>query len=80
DGAYRLAEEDPATALVHALSVGEDFELILAVPPDEAERMLRDQPLEVPLTRIGACIVEPGLWSLDAHGARTALTPRGYRH
>ena len=80
DDAHRLAEQDRTSVLEHALSDGEDFELILAVPPDEAERMLRDQPLEVPLTRIGVCIVEPGLWSLAAYGARTALTPRGYRH
>ena len=80
DDAQRLAEQDGVSALEHALSDGEDFELILAVPPDEAERMLRDQPLDVPLTRIGVCTADPGLWSRSADGARTALTPRGYRH
>ncbi|MBR5627497.1 MAG: thiamine-monophosphate kinase, partial [Thermoguttaceae bacterium] len=31
--------------LQHALSDGEDFELILAVPPDEAKQLLEEQPL-----------------------------------
>ncbi|MDO4558791.1 MAG: thiamine-phosphate kinase, partial [Planctomycetia bacterium] len=42
--AYRLAETDGRTPLDHALCDGEDFELVLAVPPDEAERI----PVEVP--------------------------------
>ena len=47
DDARRLAEQraDGSTPLSHALSDGEDFELILAVPADEARRMLHDQPL-----------------------------------
>ena len=38
DDARRLAEQlaDGSTPLDHALGDGEDFELILAVPPDEA--------------------------------------------
>ena len=37
---------DGTSPLDHALSDGEDFELILAVPPESAQRMLADQPLE----------------------------------
>lgn len=63
-----------------ALSDGEDFELLLAVPPGEAERMCRDQPLGVSLTVIGEFVAEPGLWSETAGQSRTALEPRGYLH
>ena len=51
EDAYRLAERlaDGSTPLEHALGDGEDFELILAVPPDEAQRMLTEQPLGVPI-------------------------------
>ena len=82
DDARRLAEQlaDGSTPLEHALSDGEDFELILAVPPEEADRMLADQPLEVPLTAIGQFIAEPGLWQADAAGNRARLVPRGYQH
>jgi thiamine-monophosphate kinase len=82
DEAYRLAEreEGQTTPLGHALSDGEDFELILAVGPDEARRLLRDQPLNVPLTRIGEFVAEPGLWITAPDGTRSPLVPRGYRH
>ena len=36
---------DGRSALDHALSDGEDFELVLAVPPAAADQILRDQPL-----------------------------------
>jgi len=80
--ARRLAEQraDGSTPLEHALSDGEDFELILAVPPDEARRMLRDQPLDVPLTDIGEFVAEPGLWQRDARGERRPLAPKGWEH
>jgi thiamine-monophosphate kinase len=80
--AHRLAEKlaDGSAALDHALGDGEDFELILAVPPEEAQRMLAEQPLSIPLTRIGQFIAEPGLWRADDRGAPVALTPRGYQH
>ena len=80
--AYRLAaaDGDGATPLDHALGDGEDFELILAVPPDEAERLLADQPLAVPLARIGSFIAEAGLWTADPAGERRPLPPRGYLH
>ena len=80
--AHELAQSraDGSTALEHALIDGEDFELILAVPPEEAQRMEREQPLDVPLTIVGQFIAEPGLWQIDARGRRRELAPRGYEH
>ena len=71
---------DGRSPLDHALADGEDFELVLAVPPDEANRLLADQPLPVRLSRIGTFCAEPGLWQIAADGSRTPLTPRGYEH
>ncbi len=80
--ARRLAEKlaDGSTPLDHALGDGEDFELILAVPPDAADRMLAEQPLAVPLTVIGEFVAERGLWQIGAGGRRLPLAPRGYEH
>jgi len=82
DDARRLAREraDGRSPLEHALSDGEDFELILAVPPGEAERMIAEQPLDVPLTAIGEFVPEQGLWQIDAEGTRRPLEPRGWQH
>lgn len=82
DDARRLAERlgDGSTPLEHAMGDGEDFELILAVAPDEAARLLADQPLDVPVTEIGQFIETPGLWQSDASGGRQPLAVRGWQH
>ena len=79
-GQLAASLDDGSTALDHALGDGEDFELILAVPPDSARRMLSDQPLSVPLTRIGEFIEEPGLWKTTADGGRRPLAAKGFQH
>ena len=82
DAAARLAREraDGVTPLEHALADGEDFELILAVPPDEARQMLAAQPLAVPLTDVGEFVAERGLWLSDAEGHPSPLAPHGWEH
>ena len=82
DAATSLASSpnDGGTPLDHALSDGEDFELVLAVGPDAAQRLIANQPVACGCTRIGEFVAEPGLWRLDASGARTPLTPRGFEH
>ncbi len=78
--ARRLAGDGAnVSALDHALGDGEDFELALAVAPAEAARILSDQPVDVPVTRIGRFIDEPGLWVADVQGKRP-LAPRGFEH
>ena len=82
DDARRLAQElgDGSSPLDHALGDGEDFELILAVAPDEAQRMIAEQPLGVELTDIGHFVSHPGLWLADSSGGRKPLSIRGYQH
>lgn len=66
--------------LSHALSDGEDFELLLAAEPESAAAILNDQPLSCPITRIGELVPDRGLWLADAIGTRTPLKPRGWQH
>ncbi len=78
--AERLAARDGKSPLEHALGDGEDFELLFAATPDVAEQIVRDQPLDVPVTIIGECVVEPGLWQRDSNDALVPLDASGYRH
>ncbi|MFN0017892.1 MAG: thiamine-phosphate kinase [Pirellulaceae bacterium] len=80
--AIELAQQkqDGITPLDHALADGEDFELILAVAPENATKLLAAQPLGVPLTRIGCFVKAPGLWQETTEGTRQPLVPRGYEH
>ena len=70
----------PGTALDHALSDGEDFELILAMPAEEAERLVRLQPFETPLSIVGRFVQQPGLWASDPSGKLQPLAARGWEH
>jgi thiamine-monophosphate kinase len=71
--------KDGRSPLDHALGDGEDFELVFAVAPADARRLLAEQPLPgVTLSAIGEC-VEAGLW-LEESGGRRPLPPKGYVH
>jgi thiamine-monophosphate kinase len=80
--AVRLCQQlgDGQRPIDHALGDGEDFELLLAVPPAAAARILADQPVGVAVTDIGEYIETPGLWTRAAGGRFEPLEPRGYQH
>lgn len=76
--AHALGDERPP--LDHALHDGEDFELVLALPAAEGQRLLRYQPLPgLLLYHIGECLADPGLW-LEEASRRRPLEQRGYVH
>ena len=72
--------DDGISALDHALNDGEDFELLFTAPPQEAQRMLEDQPLDLSLTHIGEITTEPDAWLIDPNGRRVPLKPEGWEH
>jgi thiamine-monophosphate kinase len=75
-----LRMQDSRSPLEHALSDGEDFELVFAVPAADGARLLAAQPLPgITLAHVGVCTAEKHLL-LEEGGLRHALTPRGYAH
>lgn len=81
--ALRRAARDGGTALEHALGDGEDFELILAMPPEAARALVAaagTTPLDLPITVIGTVAPGTGLVAETAEGVRSPLEPRGYVH
>ena len=74
--------DDDRSPLHHALSDGEDFELLFTTPPADVDRLLHEQPLAdlgVPLTRIGVITQEPGV-RLRQSGVERPFEPSGYVH
>ena len=85
DDARRMAETSGRTPLDHALSDGEDFELLLAVDPVFWPEFLdhnRKNPYksQVPFTRIGWFTEGDELLIQDAAGKKQTLRPEGYIH
>jgi len=87
--AERLAALQPAagqTPLDHALGDGEDFELLLTMPADEAIRLVATPPGELVAgssmrpTIIGEIVAEPGLRGKTADGRQHPLAPQGFDH
>lgn len=87
-GAEVLAESVPIhpdvqradDALAAALGDGEDYELLFAVPPEEADGLLRAQPLAVAIARIGTVVAAGGITLVGADGRREQLARSGWEH
>ena len=80
--AHELAQRpgDARSPLEHALTDGEDFELLFALAPDDAERLLQTQPIAgITLSRIGECTQELGMF-LEEGGQYRPLELQGYEH
>jgi thiamine-monophosphate kinase len=80
--AVRLSIESKSSSLHHALTDGEDFELVLAVDPTEYRRMKNDDALNhgsMKLHHIGQFNEEPGCWLCSGEN-RESFEPRGYSH
>lgn len=79
EAAKEMSAQDGFTVLDHALSDGEDFELVFTVSAEDGERLLRDQPISgILLHRIGEITVR-GYW-IERNGQRMPLEPRGFEH
>ena len=87
--AVAAAKLDPSggTPLMRALGDGEDFELLISLAADDAERLLGAIATGrlagwpgTPLTAIGRVVADRGLVAVSEDGRRTALPPSGYQH
>lgn len=78
--AYRLARRTGKTPLRHALSDGEDYELLFTLSKPQAEMLLKKNPLKVSVTMIGCIRREKGLFLRDKYGKLRRMRPEGYEH
>jgi thiamine-monophosphate kinase len=78
--AAEMAGRDGRPAVEHALADGEDFELCLAVSPEDAARLLADPPGGVTLARVGVVTSDPGLRLRLDDGSVVPCPFRGFDH
>ncbi len=78
----RLPLRAPQTTIGAALTEGEDYELLFAVPPHQQEKLVRDWPFaNIPLTRIGHITAGRTPEIRDQHGNLLSDNARlGYDH
>jgi thiamine-monophosphate kinase len=62
-----------------ALRAGEDYELLVTLPPDFSPERVDQfrEKFDLTLTRVGKVVEEPGVWLLPASGGAAAPVPRG---
>jgi thiamine-monophosphate kinase len=78
--AHALARSSGRTPLEHALSDGEDFELLAAVPPEVAQTLPAVLASGTLLTRIGKFTAAGGLQLRASDGSVQPLPRRGWVH
>jgi thiamine-monophosphate kinase len=79
--AARLAQKDGRTPLEHALNDGEDFELLLAVGPEDGARLAAAGAVGgVALAHIGQVVAGAGVTLVGPDGRREPLRMGGWEH
>ena len=78
--AVEAANERGTSPLEAALYDGEDFELIVCIPPDQADSVQADDDLGVKLSRIGRLTSKRECRLVDRTGTSRLLEVRGYDH
>jgi thiamine-monophosphate kinase len=78
DAARSMA--DDRSPLDHALHDGEDFELLFTLEALDAQRLLADRPVAVPVSHIGVITADRDLLVEADDGRRLRLDPKGHDH
>ena len=82
--ARHLSQQTECSPLEHALSDGEDFELLFSLSPTAAEAFCeppsQPDPFPANITQIGRLVTGSGISLVSSDGQREVVGPRGYGH
>ncbi len=71
---------DTRSPLEHALSDGEDFELLFTVSPADGQRLLKESPVNLRISHVGEIIAEQKCLLKTADGTLQPLPRMGWNH
>lgn len=71
---------DGKSPLEHALTDGEDFELLFTVSAEDGRRLLENPPIETAISHIGEIVDGRDCLLVDALGGTTPLPAAGWEH
>ncbi|TWT62394.1 thiamine-phosphate kinase [Rubinisphaera italica] len=71
---------DETPPLDHALSDGEDFELLWTMPPAELEKILKNKSCPVQIFPVGLITAVPGCHLVDERGLKRSCSLKGFVH
>ncbi len=79
--AIKLSEKTGKTPLDHALSDGEDYELLVVVSKGQATKVMESDlfPKKM-ISRIGEIVQGQGIWMKNTKGNIRRIKPQGYEH
>lgn len=78
---HRVSKNESKMArLEHALSDGEDFELLFTVSPQDGKKLLTNNPLHIKLTQIGEITFRKTASIQHPDGSQTPLESSGWKH
>jgi thiamine-monophosphate kinase len=75
-----MQANDGHPPLIHALSDGEDFELLFTVSADDGQRLISEWNDSTTITKIGQITGTPGCWLRSPNGQTERLLPMGWTH
>lgn len=78
--AVKLSKTTKKSPIFHALTDGEDYELLFTVSEKKSKEISGSDLFNVPLTAIGYAKKEKGLFIKDFNGKVRHVKPKGYEH
>jgi thiamine-monophosphate kinase len=70
----------PMTQLDAALGDGEDYELLFTLPANQADELLKDQPLTVKVAKVGMIMQDKSILLVRPDGQKEPLKVSGWEH
>ena len=78
--AIKLSRTTKKSPISHAMTDGEDYELLFTVTKTNAVKIARSKIFNIPLTEIGYIQKGNGLFVRDTNGGKRLVSPKGYEH